>query len=491
MRVLAYPANERAINLAPPAATMNPFRPASFATLSERYGDKYKWIALFILSLGAMAGVLCTSSFNVAVPALARHFGLGQDHVQWTMTGFLAAMTVAMLPTAWLLDRLGFRRVFLLALTTLLLASIAGFFAPSFPLVVAARIMQGAAAGILQPMGTLALMRLFPPEIQGRASGLLIFGIALTPAVAPSLGGILLDHFGWQAIFLLATPFAVIAGLAALCLLPAPPRSKAKPFDWFGLGWLTLSAIALIECVSSLQHSGPASPWTLGQGLLVIAGIGLYVRHARRTEEAIINLRLFEQRAFSMGTLVAFAYGFGLYGSTYLIPVFLQNALAFSASAAGMALLPSGIALVVMLPLAGRLADHFPPQWLTLLGLIVFGASFLIFAALGGAISYTAIIAATVIGRLGLGMILPALNLATLRHMAAHQLGQSAVIVSYARQLGGVMGVAIMAVFVEWRETIYGVTPPGIHTAYAQGFLFLASVFALAVLAAAFMKPAR
>ncbi|MDR1994321.1 DHA2 family efflux MFS transporter permease subunit [Azonexus sp.] len=470
---------------------MRLFRPASFDALSAHYGQNYKWIVLFVLSLGTVASVLCTSSFNVAVPALARHFGLGQDHVQWAMTGFLAAMTVSMLPTSWLLDRLGFRTVFLLALGILLLASIAGFLAPTFTLVVVTRILQGVAAGILQPMGTLALMRLFPPEIQGRASGLLIFGIALTPAIAPALGGVLLDRFGWESIFLLGTPFAVIAGLAAIRLLPAPRRIEAKPFDWPGLGWLTLSAIALIECVSSLQHSGLASPWMLGQSLLVVGGAGFYYRHAKRKEQPIINLRLFEQRTFSMGTIVSFAYGFGLYGSTYLIPVFLQNALSFSASSAGMALLPSGIALVAMLPLAGRMADHYAPKWLTVLGLTVFGASFLIFAALGGTISYLAIIAATVIGRIGLGMILPALNLATLRYMEPHQLGQSSVVVSYARQLGGVMGVAIMAVFVEWRETVYGIMPPGIYTAYAQGFLFLALVLALAVLAASFMKRER
>ncbi|MCL2346578.1 MAG: MFS transporter, partial [Desulfobulbus sp.] len=183
---------------------MNPFRPPpSFAALSARYGQNYKWIVMLILSLGTMAGVLCTSSFNVAIPALARHFGLGQDQVQWAMTGFLAAMTVAMLPASWLLDRLGFRIVFLLAVGVFLLASIAGVFAPTFPLVVVARVLQGAAAGVMQPMGTLALLRLFPPEIQGRASGLLIFGIVLTPAVAPALGGALLDRFGWESIFLL------------------------------------------------------------------------------------------------------------------------------------------------------------------------------------------------------------------------------------------------------------------------------------------------
>ena len=102
-------------------------------------------MVLFILGLGTVAGVLCASSFNVAVPALTRHFGLGQDQVQWAMTGFLVATTVGMLPTSWLLDRLGFRRVFLMALLTLIIASVAGFYAPTFTLVVVARIVQGAA----------------------------------------------------------------------------------------------------------------------------------------------------------------------------------------------------------------------------------------------------------------------------------------------------------------------------------------------------------
>lgn len=468
---------------------MRRLRPAtSFETLSQRYGERYKWMVLFILALGTVAGVLCTSSFNVAVPALSRNFRLGQDQVQWAMTGFLAAMTVGMLPTSWLLDRLGFRIVFLLSLAVLTLASVAGYFAPSFTLVVAARILQGLAAGVLQPMGALALMRLFPPEIQGRASGILIFSIALTPAIAPSLGGALLDRFGWESIFLLGTPFAIIAALCAIYLLPAPREIKRKPFDWLGLGWLTLGAIALIESVSSLQHSGLASPWTMGQFALAFGASALYYRHARQRSDPLINLDLFRQRTFAMGTLVSFAYGFGLYASTYLIPVFLQNALSFKAGAAGMALLPSGIALVVMLPLAGRMADHYSPKWITLIGLVAFGASFLIFSIRGGGIQYAEIIAATIIGRIGLGMILPALNLATLRHMEPHQLGQSSVVTSYARQLGGVMGVAVLAVFVEWRETVYGTVPPGIYSAYSQGFLLLTAVFSLAVLAACFMK---
>lgn len=459
-----------------------------FDVLAARYGERYKWIVLFILGLGTVAGVLCTSSFNVAVPALTRHFGLGQDQVQWTMTGFMAAMTVAMLPTAWLIDRIGLRRVFLLALVVLSVASVAGFVAPGFAWVVAARILQGVAAGVLQPLGILALMRLFSAESRGRAAGILTVSIAFTPAVAPALAGMLLDRFGWQAIFLLGVPFGIVASVAGLVLLPAPRQIIARPFDWAGLGWLTLATLALIESVASLSHSGLLSLWTLAQAALVVVATVCFVRHAAHIPAPLIQPALFADRTFTMGSVVSFSYGFGLYASTYLVPVFLQNALSFGAGGAGMALMPGGIALILTLPVAGRLADRFPPKWVTLAGLAAFGLSFVLFALEARHISYTEIIVATVVGRIGLGLILPALNLATLHHLEPHQLGQSTVVISYARQLGGVMGVAIVAVFVTWREHLYGTTAPGIFDAYAQGFMLLAVVFALAIAAAARMR---
>jgi len=462
----------------------------SFEALSQRYGDRYKWMVLIIIGVGTIAGVLCTSSFNVAVPALTHTFHLGQDHVQWAMTAFLAAMTIGMLPAAWWLERFGLRRMFIATLWLLIAASLAGFYAQTFVQVVIARLLQGLAAGVLQPLGVMALMRLFPPNIQGRASGILIVGIAFTPAIAPSISGWLLDQFGWHAIFLLGVPFALIALLCAWRWLPAPRNNPIKPFDWPGLGWLSAATIGLVEFVSSLHHSGLASTWTWGQATLTVVSMICYLRHAHQLPHAIIQLHLFNRPTFSRGTLVAFAYGFGLYASTYLIPVFLQNAMAYSATDAGLLLLPSGLALVLTIPFAGRMADRFSPKRITLAGLMVFGASFLVFAMAARQVQYWDIVAATVVGRIGLGLILPALNLATLHEMEPHQLGQSSVVVSYARQLGGVVGVTMMAVFMEWRERVCGIVTPGIFEAYAQGFLLLSAVFVLAIIAALGMKDA-
>ena len=450
--------------------------------------SRNRWLVLLVVGLGMVAGVLSSGSFNVAVPSLTRAFNLGQDQVQWAMTGFMAAMTVAMLPTPWLLERFSFRRVFLAALVVMALGSCAGYLAPSFQLVVAARIVQGLAAGVLQPLGPIALMRLFPPAIQGRAMGVLSFSIALTPSISPALGGFLLDRFGWSSIFLLNLPFCVVAFVAAFYLLRQTQPVSSKPFDWLGLCVLTVGTIAAVEAVSSLQHSGPFAPWTLFQFGIGIAAIRFYIGHARRKPAPIIQLGLLQQRTFALGTVVAFIYGFGLYASSYLIPVFLQNALAYPASDAGMALLPSGFMLVITMLIAGRMVDRFPPKWLMAAGQATFAISCFLLAIRGGSISYAELIAATVLGRIGVGLVTPAMSLAIMRHLQPHELGQSSAISSYARQLGGVIGIAISAVFVEWRETLYGRIAPGVFSAYAQAFLLLGAVLFTAFVAACLMR---
>jgi len=465
--------------------------PSTFESLSLLHGHRFKWRLLLVVGVGTVAGVLSTSSFNVAITSLSRDFGIGQELAQWTMTGFMVAMTLSMLPAPWLLDHLGFRRLFLMAVMTLTLTSVAGSLASSFTAVVFIRILQGVATGVLQPMGTLLVMRLFPPASQGRAIGILTLGLVLAPAVAPAFGGVLVDHFGWQAIFLLNLPFCLVAGLLGLYWLPLPREVVRRRFDWLGVSLLSLVTLTLVEGVSSLQHSGLKAWWTVAQFLVALALTGVFTWHARRSPAPIINIELFAHRSFTMGSLVSFTYGFGLFGSTYLIPVFLQKALGYSATAAGLVLFPGGIALAITTPLAGRMADRYSPKYITMGGLVLFGLSFLMFAVLGEHIDGKELFTATVMGRIGLGLILPALSLATLRHLDTQHLAQSSSVVSYMRQLGGVLGIAVIAVFVQWRESIYGSATPGIFSAYSQGFMVLSMVVLLAVLAAASMKTNR
>ncbi|UCV23675.1 DHA2 family efflux MFS transporter permease subunit [Ferribacterium limneticum] len=432
--------------------------------------------------------MLSTSSFNVAIPALGEYFGLSQGNVQWAITGFMAAMTLSMLPAAWLLDRFGFRYCLLGALMLLLISSIAGALSMNFTFLVTARILQGVAAGVLQPLGAVVVMSLFPVNQQGKASGILGFGIVLAPAVAPMLGGMLLDSFGWQSIFLINLPFCLLASVGGYILIPGDKSYANNRFDWFGAGLLCFSTIAAIEGISSVHSSGPIAPRTLLFLGMTVCALLFFIRHARRATNPLVELGLFADRAFSMGAIVSVTYGFGLYASTYLIPVFLQRALGYSATQAGLAMLPAGVTLAVVIPLGGRLADHISPHLVTFGGLALFGVSFLLLAILGAHISFGELVWSTVLGRIGLALILPALGLAALRGMGINQLGQSSVVISYMRQFGGVLGVAVSAVFVEWRESVYRSEGADIAGAYVDSFTLLVAIFVVALTAAGRMK---
>lgn len=456
--------------------------------LVARHGEAFKWLALAVVGLATIAAVLATSSFNVAVPALGRDFGLGQDQVQWAVTGFLAALTVAMLPTPWLLDRVGFRRLFLGANLLLAVSSIAGALSGSFGMLVATRIVQGIAAGLLQPLPMLVVMRLFPSGSQGRAHGMLGFGIVLAPAVAPSIAGMLLDSFGWPAIFLMSLPFCALAGVFGLILLPRAAPVAQRPFDWLGVGLLCAASLLAIDCIASLRQHGLGAVWTQAVLALTLLCVVGFARHARRTPHAIVSPALFHDPRFSMGAVVGLTYGFGLYASTYLIPVFLLSALGYDATYAGLALLPSGLLLAVAIPAGGVLADRYNPRWVTVIGLALFGVSFLPYTLRGGAISYEEVVAYSLLGRLGLGLAIPALTVASLGGVPATHYGQAAMVSNYTRQFGGVLGVAVVAVFVEWRAAT-GTTADRLADAYGEAFLLLTVFFALAMVAALRMKP--
>ena len=443
---------------------------------------------LLTIGLGVVSCLLASTSFTVAVPALMAQFHVEQAQVQWTVTGFMAAMTVGMLPTAWLLERFGIRRVFVAAIAVMATAGVAGFFVGHFWLLVGLRVVQGATAGILQPLGTIAIMSLIPMEQRGRATGMLGFGIVLAPALAPSLAGLLLDRFGWHAILLLNLPTCLIAAPLALRYLPGPQPREKRGFDWLGLILLTLFSLSIVEGVAALQHQGLTAPWTLGFFGVAVGALLGFVVHALWARHPILSLSAFVDRNFTLGTLVTFSYGFGLYASTYLVPVFLQQALHFSAAAAGTALMPSGIALACTIPVAGRLADRLSPVRVTMTGLALFCFSFVYFAAVADHIGYAGIVGATIVGRIGLGLVLPSLSISTLRQLPRERIGHASVMNAYVRQIGGVMGVAVAAVFVAWRQVAHGAAADALFRAYAEGFALVAAIYLLALLAAAFMR---
>jgi MFS family permease len=182
-----------------PAPPAPPPPPGSLQALQARYGERYRWRLLLSVMIGAMAALMSSTVLNVGIPALSAHFHLGQDQAQWVSSGFMAASVAAMLTTPWMLARYGFRRTYEVCMLALLGGGVVGGLADHYALVLAARVAEGLAAGVVQPIPAIIILRAFGPQEQGRASGLFGMGVVLAPALGPSLGGLLVEAFGWRA----------------------------------------------------------------------------------------------------------------------------------------------------------------------------------------------------------------------------------------------------------------------------------------------------
>ena len=178
--------------------------PDTLAAMRARHGENYRWKLLLAVMVGTIASVMSSTIINVAIPDLSHHFQLGQERAQWVSSGFMAAMTVSMLTTPWLLTRYGYRATYTACMLLLMAGGLVGGFANHYPLVLAARVAEGLAAGVVQPIPAIIILRAFDPSEQGRASGVFGMGVVLAPAVGPSVGGLLVDAFGWRSIFFLS-----------------------------------------------------------------------------------------------------------------------------------------------------------------------------------------------------------------------------------------------------------------------------------------------
>src|SRR3546814_135110 len=178
--------------------------------LFARFGPAYRWLVTATVMMGTIATILTATIVNVALPDIMGAFGMGQDKAQLLSTGFLAAMTGTMLLNAWMVEAFGQRATFMLAVTVFIVASVIGGLAPAEGVLILARVLQGGAAGILQPLAMQVIFQVFPPEKRGSAMGIYGIGVVLAPALGPTLGGIMVDSFSWRYVFFMSVPFCLV-----------------------------------------------------------------------------------------------------------------------------------------------------------------------------------------------------------------------------------------------------------------------------------------
>jgi len=459
--------------------------PHSRAGLEQRFGPRYRWLVLLTVMIGTMASIMASTIVNVAVPDMSRVFALGQERAQWLSAGFMAAMTLSMLTTPWLLQRFGYRHTFIGVVTLLLCGAVAGGLSRWFELVLAMRVVEGLAAGVLQPIPAIIVMHAFGREEQGRAMGIFGFGVVLAPAIGPSVGGVLVEWFGWRGVFFVVVPFCLVALVLARRYLPitapggGPADRDGARLDVVGLLLIAVAVLSLLNGMVQLHGASASTGWAL-LACSATALIG-FVFHQRRGAQPLMELGLFGHRNFALGGVVAFIYGMALFGSTYLVPVFMQIALRLPPSQAGAALLPAGFVLALTIPIAGRLTDRLPFGRLVAFGLTLLAASFLLMVTVGPTSSLWWIIVWAALGRIGLGFVLPSLNVGAMRGLPDGFISQGASTINFMRQLGGAVGISLVGIVLEWRLQVHA---DDAVRAFHETFVLVGFITAFAVLAA-------
>src|SRR4030081_1912728 len=420
--------------------------------LSDRHGPSYRWLVTITGMVGVVSMVLAMTTVNVAVPDVMGAFGIGQDQAQWMSSAYMATMIAGMLINAWLTGVLGERRTFVGALVFFSVGALLGGSAPTEDSLIFARVLQGFSAGIAQPLVMATIFTVFPAERRGMAMGVFGLGVVFAPAIGPTLGGLMIEYFSWRYVFFISLPFCLIAAVMGLMFMPTRAiPNRIPPFDWLGFALLCAGLFGLMTGIADGQREGWASDVIVLRLVIgAVAGVA-FVLWELHTPRALLDVRIFANLEFSAAALIAFIFGAGLMGSTYIMPVFVQTIIGFTPLLAGLMMMPSGIMLAFIFPLAGRLADAMPGSTMIIFGLLLFSAGFALMAAADIDTTFWTLVGMVMVSRLGLGFINPSLNSSSLKALPADKVRQGAGIANFMRQLGGALGTHLLVAFFEVR----------------------------------------
>ncbi|MFC4906637.1 MFS transporter [Actinomadura gamaensis] len=408
-----------------------------------------KLLVLAICCMSLLIVSLDNTVLNVAIPAMQRDFHASMSGLQWTIDAYLIVLAGLMITSGSTADRLGRRRVFQVGLTLFTAGSLLCSLAPGLGWLIAARVVQAVGGSMLNPVAMSIITNTFTePRERARAIGVWGGVVGISMAAGPLVGGLLVDSVGWRAIFWLNLPI----GLAALALTRMfVPESRAPhPRRPDPVGQLLM--IATLGTLTYAIIEGSALGWTspvvLGCGAVAAAALALFVRHALRVPEPLIDVRFFRSLPFSGATLVAICAFSALAGFLFLNSIYLQSVRGLTALHAGLYLLPMAAFAGVVAPLSGRLTGARGPRLPLQLAGVTMLASALLFAAFDGETRNATLFAAYALFGFGFGMVNSPITNTAVSGMPRAQAGVAAAVASTSRQIGQALGVAVFGAVV-------------------------------------------
>jgi MFS transporter, DHA2 family, multidrug resistance protein len=460
------------------------------AGLMEQYpvlrpeNPTYRWLVLAGVMIATFMAVLDATIVNVALSTLMSTFGVSVDRVEWVLTAYLIVFGVMLPSSGWLADHLGYKMVLLLGLLTFIVGSFLCSIAWNLNALIAFRVLQGAGAGLLQPVGMAIVTREFPPEKRGVALGFWTIAAAASISLGPSVGGYLIDHYSWHMIFDVNIPIGLFGMAVLLVVLRERKAEATRSFDLLGFVSLSTFLTALLLALSNGNSAWNTGGWTSHYILTCFAisavGLTVFLITEFSVEHPLIELGLFKNFNFAVTNAVTFMFGLGMFGSTFLLPIYLQNSLGYTPLQAGMVFLPIGLVQGMVSPLAGVLSDRYNPKIPLILGIVLMAYSFYQFGFLSYFSQKNDIMIPLYLRGIAMGALFTPLITISISEIPVKKMAQASGLVNVVRQIGGSFGVAVFGSILTRRtlfhSAIYGQQINVASDSYQQTLSRLANV---------------
>jgi DHA2 family multidrug resistance protein len=415
-----------------------------------------KWLVAVSIAFGSLMATIDSSIVNVALPNIRGELGASIQEITWISTAYMIAMVLVMPLTGFLGGFFGQKRIYLISMVLFVVGSALCGTARTLPALVFYRILQGFGGGALQPTQQAILRQTFPPEEQGIAMAMFAMVVMIGPAIGPVLGGYITDNYSWPWIFYINLPVGIIGIMMTVQNVIEPDdvrianRARAevarKNLDIAGI-------VLMVIGVGALQYmfeEGPQDDWFDSMGIRIAAftcGIGIigFVIRELTAKSPVVNLRLFKDPTFASATLISFVMFGMLMGSMFLLPVFAQEGLHYTATLSGVVLMPRTLAMMFASPFIGRLYNKVQPAFIVAFGVIMFAIGSWMLSHISLDTGSHDMIFPLIVTGVAFACLFVPLTTAALSKIDRHLMADAAGLNSFMRQIGGSVGLTIFA----------------------------------------------
>ncbi|HEY2206342.1 MAG TPA: DHA2 family efflux MFS transporter permease subunit [Pseudonocardia sp.] len=444
----------------PPRATGAPVATPP-STITAHWG-----LPLAVVVVGMFMSVLDTSIVNVAIPSMQKEYGTSLEDVEWVATAYTLCLGVIVPTSAWLGERLGLRRLYLVSLLGFAAFSALCGMAGDLESMIGFRILQALPAGVIPVTCMTILYRMVPPSKLGIAMGMYGLGIVVAPGVGPTLGGYLVEYVDWRLIFFINVPVGLLGALAAMVVLPRFPGAPGRRFDLLGFVLIASGLFALLLAVSEGQDWG----WTGYRVLLLVAAsaslLALFVIVELQVAQPMLDVRALTHWPFVNSLLLISILFVGLFAGFFYVPVFLQQGQGVTAWNTGLTVLPQALVTVVMMPIAGRLYDRIGARWPAAIGLALDGAGTLLLTGLNADLPRPELAAWMMIRAVGIGLAMMPIMTSGISSLPTSVVGAGSTFNTLFQRVASALGLAALTALATAQQAQFMADRAGLVTAH-------------------------